>query len=171
LNPNRNPDLTKKDIEDYLKRYTGVEKIIWLKEGIVNDHTDGHIDDFVKFVNPTTVICAYEDDQNDPNFAILDEAYQTLIRSTDQDERPFTIIKLPMPHVLYDDGTKAPASYVNFYIGNGVVLVPTFNDPNDAEALRIIGSLFLDRTVVGIDCSDIIYGGGAIHCITAQEPK
>ncbi len=170
LNPNRNPSLSKEEIEDSLKTYLGVKKVIWLTEGIVNDHTDGHIDDVAKFVNAQTIVCAYEEDMNDPNFAILDAAYKTLTQETDQDGNPFTVIKLPMPHFNYDDGTKAPASYANFYIGNGVVLVPTFNDSNDAKALEIIGSLFPDRIVVGIDCTDVIYGGGAIHCITQQEP-
>ncbi len=170
LNPNRNPSLSKKEIEEYLKIYVGAEKIIWLKDGIVNDHTDGHIDDIAKFINSHTIVCGYEDDLNEQNFSILRNAYETLIQETDQDGNLFTVIKLPMPHFNYDDGTRAPASYANFYIGNGVVIVPTFNDINDRKALEIITGLFPDRTVIGIDCIDLIYGGGAIHCITQQEP-
>jgi agmatine deiminase len=170
LNPNRNPSLSKEEIEDYLRIYTGAEKIIWISEGIVNDHTDGHIDDVAKFVSSNTIVCGYEDDLNEPNFPILRSAYDKLSGETDQDGNPFTIVKLPMPHFNYDDGTKAPASYANFYIGNGVVLVPTFNDINDSKALQIIQSLFPDRSVTGIDCTNLIYGGGAIHCITQQEP-
>ena len=170
LNPNRNPNLSKDKIEDYLKDYLGVSKIIWLPEGIINDHTDGHIDDVLKFVNANTILCGYEEDKNDPNFKILDENYKILENSTDQDGKPFNLIKLPMPHMDYDDGTKAPVSYANFYIGNTVVLVPTFNDSNDAKALSIIESSFPDKKIVGINCRDLIYGGGAIHCITCQEP-
>lgn len=171
LNPNRNPDLTREKIEEYLVKYLGANHIIWLKEGIVNDHTDGHIDDVIKFVDAQTILCAYEDDESDPNFKILDANYKVLEESLDQDGNPFRLIKLPMPHINYDDGEKAPASYANFYIGNSVVLVPQFNDPNDEKALEIISVLFTDKRIVGIDCSAIVYGGGTIHCMTQQEPE
>ena len=171
LNPNRNPTLSKEQIEGYLNHYLGAKKIIWLKEGITNDHTDGHIDDFVKFVDANTILCGYEEDAHHPNFKILDEAFQTLTNSTDQNGNSFEVIKLPMPHMLYDNGDIAPVSYANFYIGNEVVLVPTYADQNDIKALEIIQSKFTNRKVVGIDCRDLIYGGGAIHCITQQEPK
>jgi len=170
LHSDRNPDIGKEKIEDILKNYLGVKKIIWLKNGIVNDHTDGHIDDIAKFVSTDTVLCGYEEDPNDPNFEILKSAYEILEKSTDKNENPIKIIKLPMPHMNYDNGEKAPASYANFYIGNRVVLVPTFGDENDDLAIRIIQSVFPDREVTGIDCRDILYGGGAIHCLTRDEP-
>ncbi len=171
LNPNRNPQLNSVEIENYLKNYIGVSNIIWLKEGIINDHTDGHVDDIVKFVNENTILCAYESDISDPNFEILNNNFKLLEQSVDQDGKPFNLVKVPMPHIVYNTGEKAPASYINFYIGNSVVLVPIFNDSNDAKALDIIQSFFKDRKVVGIDCSDIVYGGGTIHCMTQQQPE
>lgn len=171
LNPNRNKELDKQQIENYLQDYLGASKIIWLKKGLVNDHTDGHIDDVAKFVSPNKILCAYEDNIEDENFEILNNNYQVLKNSTDQNGKPFELIKLPMPHMKYDDGEKAPVSYCNFYIGNKVVLVPTFADKNDESAIEIIQSCFPDRKVVAIDCREIIYGGGAIHCMTQQQPK
>jgi len=176
LNPNRNPNLTREQIEKYLREYLGVSKIIWLKQGLFGDHTDGHIDDVARFVSANKILCASEDNQEDENYSILKDCYEQLLKTTDKDNKPFEVVKLPMAHLKYSDdkpfeaGGKAAASYTNFYIGNGVVLAPTYNDPNDAKALEIIQSCFPDRKVVGIDCSDIIYGGGAIHCLTQQQP-
>lgn len=176
LNPNRNPELRKDEIEAYLKSYLGVKKIIWLKEGLVGDHTDGHIDDIAKFIAPGKILCAYEDDPNDENYKTLKENYEALQKETDMKGRPFTLIKLPMPHLYYNNdkpfekGKKAPASYVNFYIGNRAVLIPKFNDPNDKQAEKIIQEYFPGKKVVPIDCRDLIYGGGAVHCLTQQEP-
>jgi agmatine deiminase len=167
----RNPNLSKSEIENIFRDNLGISKVIWLKSGLANDHTDGHIDEIARFVALDKIVCAYEDDSNEENFKALDDNYQILKNSTDQNGKSFEIIKLPMPHMVYDNGEKAPASYSNFYIGNGVVLVSTFNDPNDSKAMKIIQSCFHDRKIVGIDCSEIIYGGGAIHCITQQEPK
>ncbi|MFZ1019497.1 MAG: agmatine deiminase family protein, partial [Minisyncoccia bacterium] len=164
LNPNRNPDLTKEQIEQNLKEYLGVSNVIWLKKGLVNDHTDGHIDDIVRFVASRKILACYEDDSTDENYEILKENYE-ILSQTD-----FEIVKLPMPHMKYDDGSKAPVSYANFYIGNTVVLVPVYDDLSDAKALEIIQSCFPERKVVGIDCREIIYGGGAIHCMTQQQP-
>ncbi|OGI95747.1 hypothetical protein A2917_00305 [Candidatus Nomurabacteria bacterium RIFCSPLOWO2_01_FULL_42_17] len=167
LNPNRNPHLDRGEIENHLKNYFGLNKIsriVWLKRGLTNDHTDGHIDDLVKFVSPNKILCCYEDEEEDENYEILKTNFEILVKES------FEVIKLPMPHMNYDDNTKAPASYANFYIGNKVVLVPTYNDPNDEKALKIIEDCFPDRKVVGIDCRDLIYGGGAIHCITQQQP-
>lgn len=171
LNENRNPGKSKADIEKYLRDYLSITKTVWLKEGLVNDHTDGHIDEIARFVAPDKIVCAYEDDKNDENYQILQDNYKTLSQATDVNGKPFEIIKLPMPHVRYDDGSKAPVSYTNFYIGNTVVLAAIFNDENDEEALEILRGSFPGREVVGIDCSDIIYGGGAIHCITQQQPE
>ncbi|MFI5323154.1 MAG: agmatine/peptidylarginine deiminase [Thermodesulfobacteriota bacterium] len=171
LNENRNPGKSKTYIEKYLGAYLGVRKTVWLKEGLVNDHTDGHIDELARFVAPNKIVCAYEDNVSDENHEILKDNYNILSQATDTAGKPFEIIKLPMPHVRYDDGSKAPVSYTNFYIGNTVVLAAVFNDNNDEEALEIIRNCFPGRKVAAIDCSDIIYGGGAVHCMTQQQPK
>jgi agmatine deiminase len=188
LNPTRNPTLSREDIEKYLNQYLGIKKTIWLKKGLLNDHTDGHVDDIVKFVDEHTVFCGYEEDATHPNYVTLNENYLALKNATDQDGKAFEVIKIPMPHLLYDSeihseeasayaglpaeaGSVAPASYLNFYIANTVILVPIFNDPNDAKALEIIASKFPTRKVVGINAIDLVYGGGAIHCMTQQEPE
>ena len=171
LNENRNPGKTKADIEKYLGEYLGIRKTVWLKEGLVNDHTDGHIDELARFVATGKIVSAYEDDPDDENYGTLQANYKTLTEAADANGKPFDVVKLPMPHVRYDDGQKAPVSYTNFYIGNSVVLAPTFGDENDGEALEILRGLFPGREVAGIDCSDIIYGGGALHCMTQQEPE
>ncbi len=171
LNENRNPGMTKGDVEKFLGEYLGVEKTIWLGEGLLNDHTDGHIDEIARFVSRDTIVCAFEDDEGDENYATLRANYEILSAATGLDGKPFEIIKLPMPHVRYDDGEKAPVSYTNFYIGNKVVLAPVFNDGNDETALEILGECFPGRKLIPIDCSDIIYGGGSIHCMTQQEPQ
>jgi agmatine deiminase len=169
LNPNRNYELDKKQTEEYLKKYLGVKDIIWLKKGLVNDHTDGHIDEIARFVDANTIVCAYEEDVNDLNFAILDENFEVLQNAVNPESEAFRIIKLPMPKVYYDNGERAPASYANFYIANQMVLVPTFEHENDTVALEIIQTLFPERAVIGINCIDLIYGGGTLHCITQQE--
>lgn len=166
---NRNPNLDKEHNEKYLEDYLGASNIIWLKNGLVNDHTDGHIDEVARFVSPNTIVCAYEEDMNDPNFSILDTNFKILENALDKDGNRFKIIKLPMPHMDYDNGEKAPVSYTNFYIGNSVILMSIFNDPNDEKAKEIIQSVFPNHKIVGVDCSQIIYGGGAIHCMTMQE--
>jgi len=170
LNENRNPAMTKADVEKFLGDFLGVRKTIWLGEGLLNDHTDGHIDELARFVSPGAIACALEDDEDDENYAALRANYEILSTATDPDGKPFNIIKLPMPHVTYDDGEKAPVSYTNFYVGNAVVLAPVFNDENDGQALEILAKCFPGRKLVPVDCSDIIYGGGAVHCMTQQEP-
>jgi len=171
LNPNRNPSLSAGQIEDKLKNYLGIEKVIWLNEGVVGDDTDGHIDDIARFVGPSTVVCAYETDTSDANFAALHDNYEILRKSCDQDGTPLTIIRLPMPAKVTDSGERYPASYTNFYIGNTVVVVPVFDDPHDKEALRIIQDLFPDRSVVGIDARALVEGYGTFHCATQQQPR
>ena len=167
---------TKEEVNSILNKFLGATNVIWLNKGLMNDHTDGHVDDIVRFVTPSKILCAYEDDPKDENYERLLENFKILENALNQDGEKFEIIKLPMPHMYFADGnknhsnTKAPVSYANFYIGNNVVLVPTFNDPNDEKALTIIKSCFPDREVIGIDCRDLIYGGGAIHCITLQAP-
>lgn len=171
LNTNRNGNVEKPQIEKYLKDYFGVVNIIWLKEGLTNDHTDGHIDEIARFVSQNTIVCAYEDDINDPNYSILDDNYKVLENATDKDGNKFKVIKLPMPHMNYDNGEKAPVSYTNFYIGNTIILMPIFNDPNDEKAIEIIQSLFPNRKIIKIDCTKLIYGGGGLHCITMQQSE
>jgi agmatine deiminase len=170
LNKNRNPDLNQEQIETYLKEYYGQEKILWLNDGIVGDDTDGHIDDLSRFVNPTTIVTCVEEDPNDDNFEILQENLKMIRTLTDQNNKTFTIVELPMPGVVEFDGQRLPASYANFLIGNGFVIVPVFNHPNDLNALNIIQSQFPDRTVIGIDCVDLVWGLGTLHCISQQEP-
>ncbi|HOV52731.1 MAG TPA: agmatine deiminase family protein, partial [Methanothrix sp.] len=146
LNKNRNPSLSKEEIEAYLKEYLGVRKVIWLKKGIAGDDTDGHVDDIARFVNPNTVLCAYEEDPEDENYQVLKENYELLCQETDQDKGPLKVIKLPMPGFVGKE-RRLPASYANFYIGNDVVLVPMFGHKNDKAAQKIIQEAFLDRKV------------------------
>lgn len=171
LNKNRNPHLSKSGIEEYLMEYLGVSHIIWLKNGIEGDDTDGHIDDISRFVNPTTVLCAYEENRNDVNYPILHENYEILLHAKDQSGNSLKVIKLPMPGAIGDAEGALPASYANFYIGNKVVLVPVFGHENDVKALYIIRQQFPDRKVVGINCADLVYGLGTLHCISQQQPK
>lgn len=170
LNPNRNPSLTRTDIEKYLCAYLGVNKILWLGDGIVGDDTDGHVDDLARFVDPTTVVCMVEDDPADVNYALLRDNFTRLQRLTDQDGRPLHVVPLSMPGAVEYEGHRLPASYANFYIANGVVLVPTYACPNDQRALALLQELFPSRRVVGIPCTDLVWGLGAIHCITQQQP-
>ena len=156
--------MSKENYEEIFAKFLGITKTIWLKKGLINDHTDGHVDDIVKFVAVNKLLCCYEDDTKDENYEILKNNFETL------EKESFEVIKLPMPHMLYDNGAKAPVSYANFYIGNKVILAPIYSDPNDEKALKIIQSCFPDRKVVGINCRDLIYGGGSIHCITQQQP-
>lgn len=169
LNKNRNPKLKKKDIENYLCEYLGVSNIIWLKDGIEADDTDGHIDDIARFVGARTVVCAFEDDPRDKNYKILKENYEILRNSKDQDGKLLRVIKLPMPD-FRDKEERLPASYTNFYIGNKVVLVPIFMHKNDKKALKILQELFPTRKVIGIDCRFVVYGLGTLHCISQQQP-
>jgi agmatine deiminase len=170
LNRNRNPHLGKKDIEKFLSEYLGATNFIWLKNGILGDDTDGHIDDLARFVNPSTIVCAYQDNQNDVDYDALKENYDILCQARDQDGRKFKIVKLPMPKVVSDEDERLPASYTNFYIGNQKVLVPTFDHENDCKALSILQDLFPTHKVVGIRCVDLVYGFGTIHCISQQQP-
>lgn len=171
LNPNRNPNLTQDNLEDYLKEYLGAVKIIWLNRGVTGDDTDGHIDDIARFVSPSTIVCAYEENPADENYEVLKENYEILTRATDQENKPFSIIKLPMPDAITDDEDRYPASYTNFYIGNTVVIVPVFNDPHDKEAIRILQEIFPDRTVTGVNARAMVEGFGTFHCATQQQPR
>ncbi len=170
LNPNRNPDLTKPEIERFLCDYLGVTNILWLGDGIVGDDTDGHVDDLTRFVNPTTVVTVVEEDPADENHAPLKENLERLRTMKDQDGQLLRVVELPMPGRIEHEGQRLPASYANFYIANGLVLVPTYRDRNDARALEILQSEFPDRRVVGVDSMELIWGLGSFHCISQQEP-
>jgi agmatine deiminase len=177
LNPNRNPHLTRTEIEQYLMNYLGVGKVLWLGEGIVGDDTDGHIDDVARFVAPDVIVCAVEDDPEDANYEILQDNLRRLQTMTDLSGRPFEIVTLPMPGVVGGASTdnrnldRLPASYANFYIANNVVLAPVFGHPNDTRSLSILEKLFPSRRVVGINCEPLVWGMGTIHCVTQQQPE
>lgn len=171
LNPNRNPGWSQEKIEEYLQKFLGVTKFLWLPgEPLAGDDTSAHIDSMARFVNETTIVCALEDTEKDTNFVSTQKNLQALQKMTDQDGQPFTIIALPMPSAVIYDERQLPATYANFYIGNTVVIVPTFNCANDAKALKILQELFPTRKVVGIDCTDLVWGLGTLHCSTQQQP-
>ncbi len=171
LNPNRNPQLSQSQVEQYLRDYLGVEQILWLGEGIVGDDTDGHIDDLTRFVNPTTLVTVVEEDSADENYGILQENLKRLREMRDLKGNSFKIVELPMPGVIEYEGQRLPASYANFYIANGIVLVPTYRSKNDKVALEILQREFTDRKVIGVDSTELIWGLGSFHCITQQEPE
>jgi agmatine deiminase len=170
LNPNRNPHLSQAEIEKYLCDYLGVSQVLWLSEGIVGDDTDGHIDDLARFINPTTLATVVEEDPSDANYAILRENLERLRLMRDPAGRRFRIVELPMPGVVEYHGQRLPASYANFYIANGIVLLPTFRHKNDRVALEILQREFPDRRVIGVDSTELIWGLGSFHCLTQQEP-
>ena len=171
LNKNRNPKLSKKQIEGYLKDYLNISNILWLREGIIGDDTDGHIDDIARFVNKSTVVCAFEEDKNDENYEILKENYELLKNMKDENGKKLNVVKLPMPGFVGDKERRYPASYCNFYIGNGAVVVPVFWHENDKKVLAILQELFSKRKVVGINSKEMVYGFGSFHCLSQQEPK
>jgi agmatine deiminase len=160
----RNPGMSRIQIESNLRDYLGVRRVVWLRNGIGGDDTHGHIDDIARFVAADTVVAAWERDRADTNHAPLAENYR-LLR-----DAGLRVIKLPMPQPLIFNGRRLPASYANFYIANGLVLVPTFNDPNDRVALAVLAKLFPARQVVGMNCTELIWGLGALHCMTQQQP-
>lgn len=170
LNPNRNPHLGRAEIEQYLADYAGAKKVLWLTGGIAGDDTDGHVDELTRFVGPTTVVCALENDPADENYQPLQENYKRLKTLTDAQDRPLEVVPIAMPGPKFFDDQRMPACYMNFYIANGVVLVPTFNDPADAPAIETLGKLFPNRKIIGLDASDLVWGLGAFHCITQQQP-
>lgn len=171
LNPNRNPDLKQKEIEKHLRDYLGVKHILWLGDGIEGDDTDGHVDDITRFVGPTTVVTAVEEDEEDANFHPLQANRELLQTMETQDGTPLEIHTLPMPSKIVRDGQRLPASYANFYIGNRVVLLPVFKDVHDKWAVAVLQKLFPTRKVVPIDCRELIWGLGAFHCLTQQQPR
>jgi agmatine deiminase len=171
LNRNRNPDMSREEIEQFLRDVLGVSHFIWLGEGIVGDDTDGHIDDIARFISPTTIACVVETNFQDENYAALRENYERLQSAQDQDGDRLSVVPLPSPASVGYQGSRLPASYANFYIANEIVLVPVFDDPNDRKALGILQELFPDRRVMGLPCRTVVAGLGAIHCVTQQEPR
>ena len=167
----RNPKVNRNGYEKVFADYLGIKNVIWLNSGIAGDDTHGHVDDITRFVARDTVVTAVETNPDDPNYPPLRENIRRLRAATDQDGKPLAIIELPMPAPVIFEGRRLPASYANFYIANGVVLVPVFNDPNDRFALDILADLFPNREVIGIYSGDLIWGFGAMHCMTQQQPS
>jgi len=189
LNENRNPHLTKENIEEYLTQYLNLKKIIWFPRGIILDETDGHVDDLVCFVRPGEILLTWTDDESDPQYEISKEALEILENSTDAKGRKFKIHKLYQPGPLYmtreesegidydedaeprNEGDRLAGSYINFYIANGGVVVPLFDDKHDQLAMELLTKVFPDRKVVGVPGREILLGGGCVHCITQQQPS
>jgi agmatine deiminase len=174
LNPNRGAR-TREQMESLLRTHLGVTNVIWLKEGIEGDDTDGHIDDIARFVGPRTVLTAMEPDPCDKNHFYLEENRRILRGASDQDGRRLEVVELPMPGRVevkkgHSDSGRLPASYANFYIGNAALLVPVYGHRNDKQALSILRGLFPGRRVYGIECTSLVYGLGSIHCVTQQQP-
>jgi len=171
LNPNRNPQRTRADLEQILRDNLGVQQVLWLGQGLDGDDTDGHIDDLTRFVAPGVIVTMREPDPADVNHAPLEDNFQRLQRMRDGHGRPFEIVSLTMPRPRDDgQGRRLPGSYANFYIANAVVLVPLFADPADQAALDTLQKLFPTRRIVGLDARELIWEGGTFHCLTQQEP-
>lgn len=166
----RNPGFTRDDYEEIFEKYLGAKNTIWLGHGIVGDDTHGHVDDLARFVNETTVALVVERNKKDDNYAPLQDNLKRLKKARDEKGRPLNIVELPMPKPLLFEDTRLPASYANFIIVNGLVLVPTFNDVNDRLALNLLAECFPTREVVGIPCVDFVWGFGTLHCASQQEP-
>jgi agmatine deiminase len=174
LNPNRNPQLSRAEIEQRIRDGLGVSEILWLKQGIEGDDTDGHIDDIARFVDSQTLLACTDRNETSPNQAILEDNLARLRSFLGPNQRPFEVVEIPLPEGCEVPGWRLPvlpAAYVNFLIVNGGVLVPTFRqEKNDDRALGIIREMFPDRQVVGIDCLDLVEEGGTLHCISQQQP-
>jgi len=166
----RNPGFTKEDYAEVFRKFLGVTNVLWLGSGIAGDDTHGHVDDLTRFVNETTVVTIVEEDRRETNYAALQENLARLRGMKDQDGWPLQVETLPMPKPVWFDGQRLPASYANFYIANGLVIVPTFDDGNDRLALNTLAKLFPGREVVGVYCRDLVLGLGTLHCLTQQEP-
>jgi agmatine deiminase len=189
LNPNRNPHLTREHIEERLKEYLNVAKIIWLGRGVYNDETSGHVDNLCCFIRPGVVALTWTDDPSDPQYAISLDAYERLSRTNDAQGHKFEIHKIHQPGPIYITqeesegvdavegtlprraGDRLAGSYINFYIANGGVIMPTFDDPHDGAATEALQQLFPDHRIVGVPAREILLGGGNIHCITQQQPR
>ena len=166
----RNPGMTRAQLETIFAHYLGAGNVIWLGRGIAGDDTHGHVDDIARFVNPTTVVAASERDPSDINYKPLRDNLRRLKKAKDQNGRRLQVVELPMPAPVIFQGRRLPASYANFYVCNRAVLVPTFNDRNDRLALNVLADLFPARKIVPIYSGDFIWGFGAMHCMTQQQP-
>jgi agmatine deiminase len=170
LNPNRNPHLGRAEIEQHLCDFLGVRRVLWLGDGIAGDDTDGHVDDLTRFVAPATVVTVVEEDPRDVNYERLRANLDRLRTMRDARGRPLRVVTLPMPEPIVYEDTRLPASYANFYIGNAAVLVPVLGGARDAEALATLRPLFPSRRIVAIHATDLVWGLGAFHCVTQQQP-
>ena len=170
LNPNRNPSMTREQIEQGLRDYLGVYQILWLGDGIEGDDTDGHVDDITRFVSRSTVVTVVEPDKNDFNHLPLEENLQKLRAMVLTDGTPLTVIEIPMPQRIDREGLRLPASHANFYIANTMVLLPAFGGRSDQVAASLLADLFPTRKILPIDCRELIWGLGAFHCLTQQQP-
>ncbi len=166
----RNPGVPRESLEEVFREYLGVAKVLWLGRGIEGDDTHGHVDDIARFAGESTIVAAVEPNPADPNHGPLAENLERLREARGPGGRRYRVVELPMPAPVRFHGQRLPASYANFYIANGLVLVPTFNDPNDRRALEVLGGVFPGREIVGIHCRDFIWGLGTIHCMTQQQP-
>jgi agmatine deiminase len=166
----RNPGVSREQLERVFHDYLAIDHTVWLNRGIVGDDTHGHIDDIARFVAPSTIVAAVEPDTRDPNHAPLRENLKRLITARTPQGKQFTVVELPMPRPVVFRGQRLPASYANFYVANGLVLVPTFHDPSDRVALNTLAELFPGREVIGVHSVDLIWGLGALHCMTQQQP-
>jgi agmatine deiminase len=166
----RNPGVSREQLEQAFHDYLGIAQVVWLNRGVAGDDTHGHIDDISRFVAPTTIVTAVEPNTADANHAPLAENLERLKAARTIDGKQFTIVELPLPRPVVFRNQRLPASYANFYIANGLVLMPTFHDPNDRVALQILSELFPGREVIGIHSVDLIWGLGALHCMTQQQP-
>jgi agmatine deiminase len=167
----RNPGVSREQLEQVLRDYLGIDQVLWMNRGVAGDDTHGHVDDIVRFVGPNTIVTVVEPNRDDENHLPLQENLDRLKSARNRDGKPFEIVELPMPAPVVFDGQRLPASYANFYIANGLVLVPTLNQSADRKALNILADVFPAREIVGIYCGDLIWGLGALHCMTQQQPK
>jgi agmatine deiminase len=166
----RNPGISRSQLERAFHDYLGIDQVLWLNRGIAGDDTHGHVDDITRFAGPTTIVTAVEPNTSDPNHAPLAENLARLKGARTAHGKQFTLVELPMPRPVVFHGQRLPASYANFYIANGLVLVPTFHDPNDRVALNILAQVFPDREIIGIHAVDLVWGLGTLHCMTQQQP-
>lgn len=170
LNPNRNPQLTQGQLEEYLFDFYGVQQVLWVEGGIEGDDTDGHIDDTTRFVNEDTVVACVEPDRSDANHAILQQNLRQLGQMRLPGGRQLNIIELPMPRAHVIDGLRTPGSYANFLICNAGVIVPVFNNVNDDRAVGLLEKAFPQKKIIPLLASEIIWGQGSFHCLSQQEP-
>ena len=171
LNPNRNPDLGRAEVEELLRQYLGVRTILWLNGGVEDDDTDGHVDNVACFVRPGLVLALNSSDPADGNYAMLTENIERLRASTDAAGRSLEVVPIEQPRRReMADGRRLALSYVNFYIANGGIVMPAFEDPQDRHAYDIVQRAFPDRRVMQVPATEIVFGGGGIHCITQQQP-